>query len=101
MKLLKIEDNKGYFKTDESLDWQPLDLITKDSILTMLHYILNNDEIDMDQFEDEIVQNQAHNIIYNNLFSKFQEVISEKNNIIDRTNQLFQESIDKYNNINT
>ena len=67
MKYLKIENNKGFYRLDTSNeDWIELDQINKDNLLSLLRFATKED-FEMDEFDDESMQNPAHNIIYKNI----------------------------------
>jgi len=64
MKYLKIENNKGFYRTDTTKDeWSELDQINKDQLLILLKFA-SIEEFEMDEYKDELLQNPAHNIIY-------------------------------------
>ena len=94
MKLLKIEDNKGYFSLDGEV-WNPIDEINKEHLLSLLDLALT-DDIEMDEFEKEKVGNQAHQIIYKNIFEKFRDLHKNRNRFKDESEALYKEAIEKY-----
>lgn len=50
----------------------------------------------MDEYNEDILQNKAHQIIYKNINEKFKELIANKTRFKDESESLFKEAIDKY-----
>lgn len=99
MKYLQIDNNKGFFKLTNDENYKSIDTISKEDIFKLISVVIESDEdIEMDDFSDELIQNKAHNIIYRNLHQKLTDLKLEKNNIIDSTNQYFEEAFQKYSN---
>lgn len=96
MKYLKIENNKGFYRLDTSKeDWIELDQINKDNLLSLLRFATKED-FEMDEFDDELMQNPAHNIIYKNIHSKFKDFLSNKTRFQDSAEVTYKAAIDKY-----
>lgn len=94
MKYLKIEDNKGLYQTGSN-DWVEIDKISKDDLLILLDKAVDTD-FEMDEFVPENVANKAHSIIYKHLYSKFSELVNNKNRFKDESEQMYKTAIDKY-----
>jgi len=94
MKFLKIEDNKGFFAVDGKT-WSPIDQINKEHLLQLLERALS-DNFEMDNFEKEKLGNQAHQIIYKNIYEKFVELGKNKNRFKDESEAYYKEAIEKY-----
>jgi len=62
MKLLKIDNKLGQY-LGESGDYVPIDKITKDHLLRLVNLTLANN-VEFDEYDDEQIQNQAHQIVY-------------------------------------
>jgi hypothetical protein len=96
MTYLKIDNNKGYYRLEgASEDWVELDQISKDDLLKLLEKA-TTEEFLMDEYEDELLQNPAHNIIYKNIYGKFTELLSNKTRFQDSVNLMYKSAIDKY-----
>ena len=52
MKLLKVENNLGYFRT-ESGTYEPIDRISKDELLRLVNDTLNEDEVEFDEYDEK------------------------------------------------
>lgn len=96
MKFFKIENGKGYF-LDKNGKYQEIDGITKEDIFMLLDSA-TNDEInfEMDDVEDNVIHNQAHKIIYESLFKKFNELLKDRNIFIDETEKIYKDAFTKY-----
>lgn len=96
MTYLKIENNKGYFRIDgNSEEWTELDQISKDDLLKLIDKA-TMEEFQMVEYKDELLQNPAHNIIYKNIYGKFNEFLSNKTRFQDSVNAMYKTAIDKY-----
>jgi len=99
MKYLMIEENKVLF-TVNNTDWFPIDEITKDHLLSLLDLAINND-FEMDAFDSSKIANQAHQIIYKNIYDKFIELTRNKTRFSDESEALYKEAIEKYKSTTT
>ncbi len=96
MTYLKIDNNKGFYRLEgTSEDWIELDQISKDDLLKLLEKA-TTEEFGMDEYEEELLQNPAHNIIYKNIYGKFTELLSNKTRFQDSVNLMYKSAIDKY-----
>ncbi len=96
MTYLKIDNNKGFYRTDKSKEeWMELDQLTKDHLLKLLE-IATQVEFEMDDYKDELLQNPAHNIIYRNIYGKFIELIKNKTRFQDSVENMYKSAIEKY-----
>lgn len=95
MKILKIEDNKGYFYLSSDNDWKPIDQIDKDGLMELLNNYLASD-VEMDAYDESLIQNQAHQIIYKSIFDKFSALNDNKTKFKDESERLYLDEIQKY-----
>lgn len=97
MTYLKIEDNRGFFLKDINTpdDWTEIDKIEKEDLLKLLDYA-TEEEFEMDEYSEDILGNKAHQIIYKNLYEKFNNFLGNKNRFKDETDNIFKEALDKY-----
>lgn len=101
MKLLKIEDNKVLYRIDSDKEFKNIDVITKDDILSIFNkiFLVNEDEKLSDfaeEFNQELIGNDAHKIIYEKLYSKVKELWDNRKTIISQINNEFKELEEKY-----
>lgn len=94
MKRLKIENNKGFFLNDK-MDWVEIDRMTKDDLFFLLTQAINS-EFEMDAFDETNLANPAHRIIYEHIYKKFNELLSNKKRFKDESVQLYKDAINKY-----
>lgn len=97
MKYLKIENGKGYIQKAPD-QWIELDQIGKEDLLSLLDKAIN-DEFEMDEFITDSLQNKAHQIIYKQLYQKFNELKLEKSRFKDESEQLYKSAIEKYSEV--
>ncbi len=96
MTYLKIENNKGLYRTDASIEeWTEIDKIGKNDLLKLLD-IATTEDFSMAEYKYELLQNPAHNIIYKNIYGKFTELLSNKTRFQDSVNAMYKSAIDKY-----
>ena len=94
MKYLKIDDNKGHFTTD-GFSWLPIDQIDKNQLLKLLDFALEED-FEMDEFSEKHLANQAHQIIYKNIYEKLTELRENRTRFKDKSEALYKTAIEKY-----
>ena len=97
MKYLKIEENKGYFIKDKGQpdQWTEIDKIEKDDLLKLLDYATTED-FEFDQYNEAILGNKAHQIIYKHLAEKFTIFLSNKDRFKDEAENIYKDAIEKY-----
>ncbi|MGD1837572.1 MAG: hypothetical protein ACPKPY_05890 [Nitrososphaeraceae archaeon] len=96
MKYLKIENNKGLYRLDTSVEnWIELDQINKEHLLLLLKSA-STDDFEMDEYEDSKLRNPAHNIIYKNIHGKFKDFLSNKTRFQDSVEAMYKTAIEKY-----
>lgn len=96
MKYLKIENNKGLYRLDTSVEnWIELDQINKEHLLLLLKSA-SSDDFEMDEYEDSLLRNPAHNIIYKNIHGKFKDFLNNKTRFKDSIEAMYKTAIEKY-----
>lgn len=96
MKYLKIENNKGFYRIDTTTEnWLELDQINKEHLLSLLKFA-SKEDFEMDEYDDGILQNPAHNIIYRNIHGKFKDFLTNKTRFQDSVEAAYKTAIDKY-----
>ena len=79
MKCLEIKNGKGY------------------DLLYLLDIATNIDEsFEMDNIETCKLDNQAHKVIYENLYDKFQELLQNRTRFYDESIVLYKDALQKY-----
>jgi len=95
MKILKIEAGKGFFCSN-GRDWKQIDEIDKDGLMSLLNYILKENDIEMDEYKVENLSNQAQQIIYQSIYDKFEALRGCKDKFKDESDRLYMDAIAKY-----
>jgi hypothetical protein len=94
MKILKIDDGKGYFLKENS--FCEIDQITKDDILHYVDLIIGGEELEYDEYDENKLHNEAHKIIYGNLLDKIIDLKNHKDQLTDSIDQMYKTEIEKY-----
>jgi len=96
MKLLKIEDNKGYYFVNQD-EFATVDKITKDDILRLVSLTLDmNQEVEFDEYDVDNLKNKAHQIIYKSIVEKLQELEKRRKDFTDESERLYLTAYEKY-----
>ncbi len=96
MKLLKIENNLGYYRDNQGA-FAPVDKITKEDLLRLVNLTLDTkSEVEFDEHNDDNLKNRAHQIIYKNIFEKLQELSERKQEFIDESERLYLQGYERY-----
>lgn len=94
MKLLKIDNNLGHF-LDGSGEFQPIDRITKEDLLSLVDLTLN-EEVEFDEYDEEKIRNQAHQIVYKSIHEKLRSLRDRKQEFIDESERLYLAEYERY-----
>lgn len=94
MKLLKTDGTQGYF-VNESGEFKPVDKITKEDLLRLVNHTLEG-PVELDEYSDDTVKNEAHRIIYKNVFEKLRGLQERREEFIDQSARLFLSDYEKY-----
>lgn len=99
MKILKIEDKIAYFISKlEPEEWTSIETLGKDNLLFLSTQILELDDVEMDEYQENLIGSLASQIIYKNIYGKLLELKANKQKILDEVNTKYQDKIDKYTN---
>lgn len=94
MKILKIESNQGFY-TITGTDYTSIDKINKEDLLKLVDITLEGD-IEIDKYNEEIIKNKAHQIIYKNICEKLLDLDKRKEEFRDESDRLFLQEHEKY-----
>lgn len=95
MKILKIDNNKGYFRTSDTEKWMAIDEIDKDKLMELLNLFLEK-EVEMDSLDEKTLSNQAHSIIYKSIHDKFKTLENNKSKFKDEAGRTYLSAMQKY-----
>ncbi len=93
MKYLKIEDDKGFYW--DGNEYLEIDKIDKDGLLVLLN-AAETDEFELDAYDEALLGNKAHQVIYENIHSKFRQFLGDKNQFKTEVDSLYHDAIGKY-----
>lgn len=96
MKLLKIENKKGYFYSKELNNYLEIDRLDSNSVKNIIEYIMNYEDFEWDSYDEKLILNKAQQIVYKNLFNKLEELKKEKNVLLNEINDKYKTAIEKY-----
>lgn len=95
MKLLMIENNCGHFRL-ESGDYNSVDRISKDDLLRLVNVTLSEEDVEFDAYDENMIQNHAHQLIYKSVIRKLQSLRERKQEFVDESARLYLEEYEKY-----
>ena len=94
MKLLSIENNLGLY-LGESGQYNTVDKITKEDLLRLVNLALEEDVV-FDEYDENAIKNQAHQIVYKSVFEKLRGLRDRKQEFIDESERLYLKEYEKY-----
>lgn len=93
MKYLKIENNKGFYW--DGKEYQEIDKIDKNGLLALLS-AAETESFELDAYDESLLANKAHQVIYENIHSKFEQFLNDKAQFKTEVDGLYKEAIGKY-----
>ncbi|HNQ78217.1 MAG TPA: hypothetical protein PKJ37_04545 [Acidobacteriota bacterium] len=94
MKLLKIENNIGYYRAKDGA-YHEIDQITKEALLWILEKVLD-EAGELDEYNEEELKNQAHQVVYKSIYSNLKTLEGRRQEFIDESERLFLEDYKRY-----
>lgn len=94
MKILKIENSQGHFRTADG-SYETVDKLDKSVLLNLINLALE-DDFEVDNYDEETLRNQAHQIIYKNICEKLIDLHKKRNQFRDETERLYLDEYEKY-----
>ncbi len=94
MKLLKIDNNQGQF-LDVAGEFRPIDRITKKDLLRLVDLTLK-EEVEFDEYDEETIKHQAHQIVYKSLHAKLRELRDRMQEFIDESERVYLAEYERY-----
>lgn len=99
MKILKIEDSKGYFRTSAEAEWKEIDTIDKGGLMALLDTFLESDA-EMDSPDENEIRNPAQQIVYRSIFEKLSNLSENKKKFKDESDRKYLKEMKKYSDGN-
>ena len=94
MKRLKIDRSQATYTIDGE-NWVSIEKIGKDELLFLVDTVFEED-FEMDDPDELKIGNEAHKIIYENIYKKFKKLIDEKRNFQDESELKYKDALEKY-----
>jgi hypothetical protein len=95
MKLLRIHENAAQFlKANGS--YEAIDKIDKDDLLRLVDRTLDADDFEIDTYDEQVVKNQAHQVIYKSIAQKLVDLRKRREGFIDESARLYLAEYEKY-----
>lgn len=95
MKLLKVSDNGGHF-LDSTGAFRPIDALKKEDLLRLATIALDEEDVELDDYSEETIKHQAHQIIYKNVHQKLTELRKRRNEFKDEAARKYLDAYQKY-----
>lgn len=95
MKLLKISESCGHFRS-ASGEYVPVDKISRDDLLRLVTWTLDETEVEYDPYDESTIQHQAHQVIYKSILQKLQSLRNRRQSFTDESARLFLDDYEKY-----
>lgn len=95
MKYLRINGNNGEFLT-ENTQYETIDKIDKESLLFLINSAVEKDDFEIEVYDSERIMNPAQQIIYENIYKKFDELLKNRNQLKDQVDTLYKDAYEKY-----
>lgn len=97
MKFLKINNGQALYTVESTvLASRQIDQISKDDLLKLLDLCITEENFEMDPYDDKLLHNKAHQIIYKNIYQKLDDLRRQKVRFSDETTALYRNAINKY-----
>lgn len=93
MKYLEIKNNKGYYWNDNEM--VEIDQINKDDLLKLINHA-EGDEFEIDTYDENQLQNKAHQIIYQSIHTKLSDFLADKEQFNRDVDTLYAEAVGEY-----
>lgn len=95
MKYLRINENNAEF-LKENFQYETIDKIDKDNLLFLINSAVEKDNFEIEAYDPEKIKNPAQQIIYENIYKKFDELLKNKNQLKDQVDNLYKDAFEKY-----
>lgn len=95
MKLLKIENQCGHYRKSGD-SFESIDKVCKEDLLTLVATVLEDGSVEFDEYDEALIKNQAHQIIYKSIFRKLKSLKERRQEFIDQSARLFIDDYERY-----
>ncbi len=94
MKLLKADSDLGFFLTNDG-NYRAIDEITKEDLLRLVRIVLK-DDTEFDEYDENVIKNQAHQIVYKSIYRNLLNLKDRRQEFIDESERLYLEDYKRY-----
>ena len=94
MKLLKIDNQRGYYRAEDG-SYHEIDQITKEALLWILERVLDGSG-ELEEYEENLLSNQAHQVVYKSIYNNLKTLEDRRQEFIDESERLFLEDYKRY-----
>lgn len=94
MKHLKIEDQKAFFNRGDN--WIVVTDMTKDDLLNLAHAAIEEDDFETDKYDETLLPNPAHKIIYQQINSQLMELHHRRASFQEEVRNIYKDAYNKY-----
>ena len=84
------------FYTINGTEKKSIDQIDKEDLLILLKFVISDESFEMDPYSSDTVHNPAHQIIYKNIYQKFDDLKMNRVNFNDEKMNLYRAAINAY-----
>ncbi len=95
MRYLRINENNAEF-LKENFQYETIDKIDKDNLLFLINSAVEKDDFEIDVYDSEKIKNPAQQIIYENIYKKFDELLKNRSQLKDQVDTLYKDAYEKY-----
>lgn len=95
MKLLKIENDKGWF-LDNANNYQTVDQINRQDLLRLVGATLSEVTAEFDSYDEAILKNHAHQVVYKSIVGKLEDLAGRRQAFTDDSKRLFLSEYERY-----
>ena len=96
MKYLIIDNGQAFFCfEDDTSIRKPIDQITQEDLLKLVNLSLA-ESFEMDSFDDKMLKNAAHKIIYKNIYQKLDNLRTQRERFEDERSAMYLKAIATY-----
>ena len=96
MRLLRIENNQGFFLNDKGV-LAPVHELDRIQLLRLVNLVLDDTtEIELDEYDDSKLRNQAHQIVYKSVYEKLADLRARRREFLDTSERLYLADYEKY-----
>ena len=92
---MRIDNNTGQYLSEDGR-FTEVDKITKEDLLRLVDLALQEEEIEYDEYSDEKLKNQAHQIIYKSVSEKLKGLRDRRKEFIDKSERLYLAEYERY-----